>query len=40
VIGKVSFVVRETGNLFAVSLEGLRKAFDVRSWWREYLSQC
>ncbi|MGH9247460.1 MAG: MlaE family ABC transporter permease [Acidimicrobiales bacterium] len=39
-IGKVAFVVRETGNLFAVSLEGLRKAFAIRSWWKEYLGQC
>src|SRR3546814_8990612 len=39
-IGKVQVVVRETGNLFAVSLEGLRRTWDVRSWWQEYLRQC
>src|SRR5690606_28841494 len=40
VIGKVQFLLRETGNLFAISLEGLRKTPDVRSWWKEYLRQC
>jgi len=39
-IGKVQFLLRETGNLFAISLEGLRKTFDVRHWWKEYLRQC
>ena len=37
---KVGFVVRETGNMFAISLEGLRRTWDIKSWWREYLSQC
>jgi phospholipid/cholesterol/gamma-HCH transport system permease protein len=40
VISKVQFVVRESGNLFAISLEGLRRAWDVKHWWREYLLQC
>ena len=39
-IGKVQFLVRESGNLFAISLEGLRKTWDVRHWWKEYLLQC
>jgi phospholipid/cholesterol/gamma-HCH transport system permease protein len=39
-IGKIQFLVRETGNLFAISLEGLRRTFDVRHWWKEYLLQC
>ena len=39
-IGKVQFVLRETGNLFAISLEGVRRIPDVRSWWKEYLRQC
>src|SRR5687768_7522113 len=39
-IGKVQFLLRETGNLFAISLEGLRKTPDVRHWWKEYLRQC
>ena len=39
-IGKVQFLFRETGNLFAISLEGLRKTYDVRHWWKEYLRQC
>jgi phospholipid/cholesterol/gamma-HCH transport system permease protein len=40
VLGKVQFLLRETGNLFAISLEGLRKTFDIRHWWKEYLRQC
>jgi phospholipid/cholesterol/gamma-HCH transport system permease protein len=40
VIGKVQFLLRETGNLFAISLEGLRKTYDVKHWWKEYLRQC
>ena len=39
-LGKVSFVVRETGNLFAISLEGFRRTWDVKNWWQEYLRQC
>ena len=38
--GKVNFVVRETGNMFAVSLDGMRHVLKIRSWWKEYLSQC
>jgi phospholipid/cholesterol/gamma-HCH transport system permease protein len=39
-IGKVQFLVREAGNLFAISLEGLRRTWDVKHWWKEYLNQC
>src|SRR4051812_36965431 len=39
-IGKVQFVIRETGNLFAISLEGVRRTWDVKHWWREYVRQC
>ena len=39
-IGKAQFVVRETGNMFAISLEGFRRTWDFRTWWREYLGQC
>jgi phospholipid/cholesterol/gamma-HCH transport system permease protein len=37
---KVDFVVRETGNLFAISLDGLRNIPKIRNWYREYLEQC
>jgi len=40
VIGKVQFLVREAGNLFAISLEGLRRTWDIKHWWKEYLAQC
>jgi len=39
-IGKVQFLVREAGNLFAISLEGLRRTWDIKHWWKEYLNQC
>ena len=39
-IGKVQFLIREAGNLFAISLEGLRKTWDIKHWWKEYLAQC
>lgn len=37
---KPAHLVRETGNMFAVALEGLRKTYAVRDWWREWVSQC
>lgn len=33
-------LVRETGNLFAISLEGLRATWQVRQWFAEFVSQC
>src|SRR3954463_964522 len=39
-VAKPQFVVRETGNLFAVSLDGIRAIPKVRIWWQEYLRQC
>jgi phospholipid/cholesterol/gamma-HCH transport system permease protein len=39
-LSKVRFVVGETGNMFAISLEGFRRTWDVKHWWREYLRQC
>src|SRR5688500_19750901 len=26
--------------MFAISLEGFRRTWDFRTWWREYLGQC
>jgi phospholipid/cholesterol/gamma-HCH transport system permease protein len=40
VSGRVQFAVRETGNLFAISLDGLRYTYAVREWWHEYVRQC
>src|SRR5438270_8206951 len=39
-VAKPQFVVRETGNMFAVSLDGLRHIPGIRQWWKEYLRQC
>jgi phospholipid/cholesterol/gamma-HCH transport system permease protein len=40
ITAKPAFVVRETGNLFAVTLDGIRDIPKVRVWWQEYLRQC
>jgi phospholipid/cholesterol/gamma-HCH transport system permease protein len=40
IFAKPQFVVRETGNLFAVSLDGIRDIPKIRVWWQEYLRQC
>jgi phospholipid/cholesterol/gamma-HCH transport system permease protein len=37
---KPQALVRETGNMFAVALEGLRATFRVKDWGREYIDQC
>ncbi|HVE95158.1 MAG TPA: ABC transporter permease [Acidimicrobiales bacterium] len=39
-VDKPRTLLRETGNMFAVALEGLRKTYQVRVWWREYIEQC
>src|SRR3546814_14180386 len=26
--------------MFAISLEGFRRTWDFKTWWREYLGQC
>src|SRR5438128_9777050 len=39
-VAKPQFVVRETGTLFAVSLDGVRNIPKIRQWWQEYLRQC
>ena len=40
ITAKPAFVVRETGNLFAVTLDGIRDIPKIRVWWQEYLRQC
>src|SRR5437764_3503868 len=40
ITAKPAFVVREAGNMFAVSLDGIRDVPKVRIWWQEYLRQC
>jgi phospholipid/cholesterol/gamma-HCH transport system permease protein len=40
IFAKPQFVVRETGNMFAVSLDGIRDIPKIRVWWQEYLRQC
>ena len=37
---KPTTLLRETGNMFAVALEGFRKTYAIRTWWREYIEQC
>src|SRR5436309_13952898 len=40
ITAKPAFVVRETGNMFAVTLDGIRGIPKIRVWWQEYLRQC
>ena len=40
ITSKPAFVVREAGNMFAVSLDGIRDIPKIRIWWQEYLRQC
>jgi phospholipid/cholesterol/gamma-HCH transport system permease protein len=40
ITAKPAFVVRETGNLFAVTLDGIRDIPKIKVWWQEYLRQC
>ncbi len=40
IAAKPAFLVRETGNLFAVTLDGVRDIPKIRVWWQEYLRQC
>jgi len=40
ITSKPAFVVRETGNMFAVTLDGVRDIPKIRVWWQEYLRQC
>lgn len=37
---KPQTLVRETGNMFAVALEGLRRTPAIRDWYKEYIDQC
>jgi phospholipid/cholesterol/gamma-HCH transport system permease protein len=37
---KPQTLLRETGNMFAVALEGFRRTWDVKQWWKEYVDQC
>ena len=40
IVAKPQFVVRETGNMFAVALDGFRYTLQPRQWWKEFLRQC
>lgn len=33
-------LLRETGVLSSIALEGLRRSWEVGRWWREYVEQC
>ena len=39
-MGRLHKVIYETGEMFAIALEGFRKTWDIRIWWREWLEQC
>src|SRR5947208_4337856 len=33
-------LLRETGYMFPIAIEGLRRTWDVKQWWKEYIGQC
>jgi phospholipid/cholesterol/gamma-HCH transport system permease protein len=37
---RVRVLITEAGELAAIALEGLRRTWDVRTWWKEYVDQC
>ena len=37
---KLSAVLDQTGLLFVTLIEGLRRTWDIRRWWGEYIDQC
>src|SRR4051795_1377309 len=37
---KPQTLLRETGNMFAIAIEGLRRTWDIKQWWPEYIGQC
>jgi phospholipid/cholesterol/gamma-HCH transport system permease protein len=39
-VTKPQALVRETGNMFAIALEGLRRTPAIRDWYKEYIDQC
>jgi len=39
-VGKARKAIFETGEMFSIALEGFRKSWHIRMWWREYVEQC
>jgi phospholipid/cholesterol/gamma-HCH transport system permease protein len=37
---KTSQMLDQTGLLFVTLIEGLRRTWDIRRWWGEYIDQC
>ena len=37
---RLTGLLDETGELFVTLLEGLRRTWDVRTWWGEFVEQC
>ena len=37
---RVTKLVDETGELFVTLLEGLRRSWDIKTWWGEFIEQC
>jgi len=37
---RVVFVLSETGGMFSLALEGVRRTWEIGRWWREYIEQC
>lgn len=39
-MGKLRLLLTDTGELFALAVEGLRNTGNFRTWWRDYVEQC
>lgn len=37
---RVAYVLAETGGMFSLALEGVRRTWEIGRWWREYVEQC
>ncbi len=40
VAARTRYVFAETGGMVSLALEAVRRTWDVRHWWREYVEQC
>src|SRR3954469_10757640 len=40
ILRRAGSALDQTGLLFVTLLEGLRRTWDIRRWWGEYIEQC
>jgi phospholipid/cholesterol/gamma-HCH transport system permease protein len=39
-VRRTRYLFAETGGMVSLALEAVRRTWDVRHWWREYVEQC